>query len=668
MVSDIMSQDKKSKKDNIEKLREILDKPYDPKIKKSISKDDKHLDSIRRRLLGESPRTEAPYTPSDFSFKGTSSLEPRVTIHKKEEEITRPLMEQLEPAEQKEEIKEDFTLPEEKTEEDLFDDVDLYEIEKVEVSETEFLEVKPKEIPKKREEILKETEEILPIPKHEEKETTKETKEIDENLPEWEPVEETKPEETEDKKEGKTAEELHEFEKIDEEKELPAPIPSEPQTEAEAAEKKEETTLETIPEFEKIDEKKEIKTETQVEPQTPIEEAESEEELPTFEPVEDEEIEEPKIDLTTEPKEAGKIEEPKIDLQPIPEEVEEPKIELQPEIEEEKQEIMPEEKKEILEEHIEEEVQIPSDQKEEAILEEHEEKLSKEKEREAKRIEKEKAKEFKIEQKEKAKKEKEEKKIQKLEAKKALKEAKEKEIDAKRIEKEKPKELARREKKPEKKEKGERKFKKAGLISKKLSTKQKEDHGLRFEKKIVEEDAQLIDAKLEDLKMEGKLDAFNDIKNIDEKTAWLLYKSGYTSVDKLREATVSDITKIKGIKRNVAKNIKMEIGSGEIEKETVTLPVIKEKPTAKETISEDEELSEWESYTIEDESELKPDVYTHGDYTLYKKELKTATGKKRTVHFFSKEKPDVGEDVELPEGYDVKVNKRTGLPYLKKKK
>ena len=68
--------------------------------------------------------------------------------------------------------------------------------------------------------------------------------------------------------------------------------------------------------------------------------------------------------------------------------------------------------------------------------------------------------------------------------------------------------------------------------------------------------------------------------------------------------------------------------------------------------------------------EEKPDdsVYTHGDFTLYKKEIKTATGKKRTVHFFSKKTPDMGDAVQLPEGYEVKVNRRTNLPYLKKKK
>ncbi len=80
--------------------------------------------------------------------------------------------------------------------------------------------------------------------------------------------------------------------------------------------------------------------------------------------------------------------------------------------------------------------------------------------------------------------------------------------------------------------------------------------------------------------------------------------------------------------------------------------------------------TEWESYDVEEMPEVKPDTsaYTHGDFTLYKKEIKTVTAKKRTVHFFSKKIPDVGEPVQMPENYEVKVNKRTGLPYLKKNK
>jgi hypothetical protein len=81
-----------------------------------------------------------------------------------------------------------------------------------------------------------------------------------------------------------------------------------------------------------------------------------------------------------------------------------------------------------------------------------------------------------------------------------------------------------------------------------------------------------------------------------------------------------------------------------------------------------DDLSEWESYAIDETEENKPiaPAYNYGEFLLYKKEVKTAMGKTKTVHFFSKNVPDVGKPVELPEGYEVKVNKKTGLPYLKK--
>ena len=60
-------------------------------------------------------------------------------------------------------------------------------------------------------------------------------------------------------------------------------------------------------------------------------------------------------------------------------------------------------------------------------------------------------------------------------------------------------------------------------------------------------------------------------------------------------------------------------------------------------------------------------IFTHGDFRLYEKDITTPAGKTRTVRFFSKKTPDEGRPISLPEDYSVKVNKRTGLPYLKKK-
>ncbi|MFH1100933.1 MAG: hypothetical protein V1726_02710 [Methanobacteriota archaeon] len=60
-------------------------------------------------------------------------------------------------------------------------------------------------------------------------------------------------------------------------------------------------------------------------------------------------------------------------------------------------------------------------------------------------------------------------------------------------------------------------------------------------------------------------------------------------------------------------------------------------------------------------------AYQFEDYRLYKKEIATLDGKLRTIHFFSKTTPHDGTPASLPEGFEVDVNKKTGLPYLRKK-
>ena len=166
---------------------------------------------------------------------------------------------------------------------------------------------------------------------------------------------------------------------------------------------------------------------------------------------------------------------------------------------------------------------------------------------------------------------------------------------------------------------------------------------------------------------------FKDIKSIDEKTAKLLIENGITSVVILREIPIKKLTKIKGIKRKTAKKIKKEINE-------IDSKAFDEKPKdvfSKEVLEDnsfieqdDEDLEEWESYSEDEipQSQLKEiKGYKHKDYTLYKKEIMIGD-KKRTVHFFSKGEPDEGEPIELPAGFKVKINKKTGVPYLKKKK
>ena len=60
-------------------------------------------------------------------------------------------------------------------------------------------------------------------------------------------------------------------------------------------------------------------------------------------------------------------------------------------------------------------------------------------------------------------------------------------------------------------------------------------------------------------------------------------------------------------------------------------------------------------------------VYKHENWTLYCKDVTLKGGINQTIYFFNKRTPKSGNPCDLPNGYTVGVNKRTGLPYLKKK-
>ncbi len=84
-----------------------------------------------------------------------------------------------------------------------------------------------------------------------------------------------------------------------------------------------------------------------------------------------------------------------------------------------------------------------------------------------------------------------------------------------------------------------------------------------------------------------------------------------------------------------------------------------------------EDLSSWEVADEPEEVEEAEDVvvtrddgaFTHGDYTLYRREVEGAEGD-RPVYFFAKEAPAQGQPCPLPDGHEVRVNSRTQVPYL----
>jgi hypothetical protein len=164
------------------------------------------------------------------------------------------------------------------------------------------------------------------------------------------------------------------------------------------------------------------------------------------------------------------------------------------------------------------------------------------------------------------------------------------------------------------------------------------------------------------------LSAFKGVESIDEHTGELLFRNGYFSLDDLRKATIDDLVQIRGIKRKLAKKIKKEV-----EQKPTTTPdeefiIYNKKARPKKSKKHHEDVTEWESFSVGNNEETSATTpATYGKFTLYKR----ARGKganKTTIHFFSKEKPATGTPVPVPKGYEIAVNKKTKVPYLKKKK
>jgi hypothetical protein len=244
-------------------------------------------------------------------------------------------------------------------------------------------------------------------------------------------------------------------------------------------------------------------------------------------------------------------------------------------------------------------------------------KLTKKQEREAKKIQK--------------IKEKETKQLKKLELKKLKRETQDKERDAKRI------------------------------IKEQQDTQQISEEKPSYQEPVITDESPAIKVDLV---------AYKGIKSIDEKTAELLYTNGYFSIENLKDSTVDDLASIRGIKRKLAKQIKKEIEEKIIIPEETEFVPIKQKRSAKKPKKKPGDSAEWESYSVE-KTIKKPShksICTYKEYTLYQRKAGKHRGKKTTIHFFSKEKPNIGHPVHLPEGYQIAVNKKTGMPYLKKKK
>jgi predicted RecB family nuclease len=204
----------------------------------------------------------------------------------------------------------------------------------------------------------------------------------------------------------------------------------------------------------------------------------------------------------------------------------------------------------------------------------------------------------------------------------------------------------------------------------KIKDDKKPPKNLADENGITKDEAKEIDKKIAEefsLILEDD-DVFKDINSIDEKISNLLKQNGINTIEALKATNVKDLTRIRGIKRKVAKQIKKEIKkfsekANAIESKTSFEP--------EEEKTDEEAETEWEYYDedlISDSTMKEYKGFRKDDYTLYEKKIVTKSGNKRTVRFFSKAEPEGAEPIDLPKGYEVKKNKKTGIPYLRKKK
>ncbi len=218
-----------------------------------------------------------------------------------------------------------------------------------------------------------------------------------------------------------------------------------------------------------------------------------------------------------------------------------------------------------------------------------------------------------------------------------------------------------------KKEKEEKKLKKMELKRIKKE-KQEEERKTKLTSQEPSEKTEPIE-ETEPPQFNVDYDKFNGIKSIDKKTAEHLYKNGYFSVENIKEATIDDLVQIHGIKRKLAKRIKKEVEEQTLETTPSEFVPIKQKATKKKDKKRIQDSTEWESSTSKEKTPKSSDrdICIYMGYTLYQRESKMPSGKKSTVHYFSKSKSDGGHPSPLPEGYRIALNKKTGVPYLKKK-
>jgi len=136
-----------------------------------------------------------------------------------------------------------------------------------------------------------------------------------------------------------------------------------------------------------------------------------------------------------------------------------------------------------------------------------------------------------------------------------------------------------------------------------------------------------------------------------------------------KEEEVKEEKKVEEIEEQ-KDDVEIEIIQSEVEEPEFikVIPRIEKEEFPKVEVVEEwktEELPEWRAEEETPEWVETEIPLTVKGYTLYRREVELKSGKIQTIYFFSKRKPRSGEPCALPDGFEVKVNKRSGMPYLR---
>ena len=151
------------------------------------------------------------------------------------------------------------------------------------------------------------------------------------------------------------------------------------------------------------------------------------------------------------------------------------------------------------------------------------------------------------------------------------------------------------------------------------------------------------------------VDEFTLLKRVGGSKAELLYDSGFDSLDKLKKASIEDLTKVKGISNKFAKDIKNQLKretkpasekkqakqEGAVEKKTTAAKAKKEEPEEGKPTEEPEEIKDEKPELVEEPSkeEEKYKVKKKPNLSKYQRERLSIRKqiKRRTPKFLREE-------------------------------